>query len=922
MKNRAISLALASLLFTAMLASCGEDTVAMDTTSADSISSDSETVETVDPRLLVDDELGDYDFGGVDFRIATSNGNTSHYYLEESTGDIVDDAIYARNRAVEDRFNFSVKVINDTGHRETGIITSSISAGDDAIDLICWHPILLGSLVTNDYFLNWYDIPNVNFDKPWWSDSNRDWLTYGDFCPMAIGDFLLSAISGTYSVYYNKRIGSNYDIPDLYETVDNGAWTYDYMVTLSKDIYEDLNGNNELDNDDLYGYTSDCKSNLCTYMWAFDAPIFVKNQNALAFALDLDKTANIVDKLCNTFNVYQGMRIDKKYVSPSGTAEFNYGIDMFALGQSLFANGCLDHALSKLRDMEDDYAILPYPKWDENQEKYYTMVDGSHQIMAVPITAAETERIGTIIEALCAESYKSVIPVYYDTALKLKGTRDEKSIEMLDSILASRVFDFGYIYDAWSGAAFIMQDVFARKDPNFSSFWASKEKAIMSHYNKIIEYFENFNNYLLYLEKSMCSIKDYGAVADGVTINTQAIQAAIDACAALGGGRVTIPAGIYKTGTIWLKSHVELHLEMGATLLASDNTDDYNDLDAFEQNYREVKSEGWVGKHLIIALEVTNTAITGLGTIDGNCYAFVDDAPTPFLYKWRYGITSLKDEEAMRPGQLICFIECRNVTVTDITIRNSPCWSSYFLGCEFVTVRGIKVFNPMNMLNSDGIDIDTSRFVTVSDCIIVTGDDGITLRCCEQLVKNKDMHCEYITVSNCIIRSSVCGFRIGVGNGTIRHARLSGLTIDKASRMIEISTTFSNDCAFIEDVNISDVSCTDTDRIVNIGARNGGTIRNITIENIRAEVTAQSPIWCGDGTLENINLRNIEMYVSERYAEMTPKHYAERGDYLLAVKNGCNISLDNVKIHGSFSECKGILVCDSCENFVKKDCNF
>lgn len=420
----------------------------------------------------------------------------------------------------------------------------------------------------------------------------------------------------------------------------------------------------------------------------------------------------------------------------------------------------------------------------------------------------------------------------------------------------------------------------------------------------------------------MYNIKSYGAVADGVTLNTAAIQAAIDACATAGGGRVVIPAGTYKSGTIWLRSHVELHLEMGATLLASDDMDDYNNIDAFEQNHRVVKSEGWVGKHLLIALEVTDVAVTGLGTIDGNCYAFVDDAPTPFLYKWRFGITSLKDAEALRPGQLACFIECQNIEVTGITIRNSPCWSCYFLGCEFVTVRGIKVFNPMNMLNSDGIDIDTSRFVTVSDCIIVTGDDGITLRCCEQLVKNKDMHCEYITVSNCVIRSSVCGFRIGVGNGSIRHARLSGLTIDKASRMIEISTTFSTDCAHIEDVNISDVSCTDTDRIVNISARNGGSIRNITIENIRAEVTAQSPIWCGDGTLENVNLRSIEMYVSERYAEMTPQHYAERGGFVLLAHGGRRITLDNVKIHGSFSECRGIFDCTGCEALVKKDCNF
>ncbi|MBE6612858.1 MAG: hypothetical protein E7632_10240 [Ruminococcaceae bacterium] len=422
----------------------------------------------------------------------------------------------------------------------------------------------------------------------------------------------------------------------------------------------------------------------------------------------------------------------------------------------------------------------------------------------------------------------------------------------------------------------------------------------------------------------MYNIKDYGAVADGVTLNTAAIQAAIDTCTASGGGKVIIPAGTWKSGTIWLKENVELHLELGATLLASDNMDDYNDIDAFEQNSRIVKVEGWVGKHLIIALETKNVAITGLGTIDGNCYAFVDDHLTGGgSYWWRSGITKLKDAEKMRPGQLICFIETKHIEVTGITIHNSPCWSCYFLGCEFVTVRGIKVFNPFNMLNSDGIDIDTSRFVTVSDCIINTGDDAITLRCCEGKVKDKSMHCEYVTVTNCVIRATVSAFRIGVGSGTIRHARFSNLVVDKVSKIIEFNTSYSTKgCAIIEDVNLSNVSCSDADRFIKGNVDNGGTVRNITIENIRTEATATSYIRCTDGTLENINIRNVEISVSDRYETMTQKMIDARGSYLLEMKNGHAITLDNVRITGSFSDCKGTLMSDGCTELVKKDCNF
>ena len=230
----------------------------------------------------------------------------------------------------------------------------------------------------------------------------------------------------------------------------------------------------------------------------------------------------------------------------------------------------------------------------------------------------------------------------------------------------------------------------------------------------------------------------FAAIGDGKTLNTIAIQNAIDDCAASGGGRVTIPTGIYKSGTIWLRSNVELHLEMGAELLASDNLDDYNDLDAYEQNTRVVADEGCVGKHLIIAYEIENSAITGLGRINGNCHAFVD----PFYgetilanWGWKRGIAVLKDEEKMRLGQLINFVECKNIKVQNITIVDSPCWSLLFHGCKFVQVNSIRVNNPAWMLNSDGIDIDASRYVTVSDCIILTGDDAITLRACEHIVK-------------------------------------------------------------------------------------------------------------------------------------------------------------------------------------------
>jgi hypothetical protein len=150
-------------------------------------------------------------------------------------------------------------------------------------------------------------------------------------------------------------------------------------------------------------------------------------------------------------------------------------------------------SLTHFRELEDEFGILPYPKWDEGQENYITMSDGHHEAMAVPKTAGNLEAIGVVTEALCAESYKILVPAYYDVALKVKSTRDEQSIAMMDLIVNARVFDFGYVYDAWKGASFILQDLVSTNKSDFASYYAKKEKAITKHYDSVIEFFETYD---------------------------------------------------------------------------------------------------------------------------------------------------------------------------------------------------------------------------------------------------------------------------------------------------------------------------------------------------------------------------------------------------------------------------------------------
>ena len=397
------------------------------------------------------------------------------------------------------------------------------------------------------------------------------------------------------------------------------------------------------------------------------------------------------------------------------------------------------------------------------------------------------------------------------------------------------------------------------------------------------------------------NVFDFNISCDGVTLCTEAIQSAIDTCAKSGGGVVTVPAGIYRTGTIWLRSNVELHLEHGAVIKGSDNLDDYNAEDAYPQNF-SCREEGWLGKHLILAVECENVAITGTGTVDGNGEAFLgDEIELRSCYMWSCGGRREKDKELLRPGQLICFVECRRVTVKDITITNQPAWGCFLHGCEYVSVTGIKVFNQQNVFNTDGIDIDCCKKVTVSNCMIDTGDDGIAIRGAGSKLKHTSAVCEHVTVSNCILGSSACGFRIGVGDGTIRHVRVSNVCITRCGAAIKFMSAYHGiGNTVIDDVYFSGISITKCSKPFELVEQslNKATITNILIENVNAEIYGfvEFNVQNTD-TVKNIKLKNWRMKTYDGMKPFSDKCYEQQGTFWFRAENTHDLKLEDFSLY-------------------------
>ena len=305
------------------------------------------------------------------------------------------------------------------------------------------------------------------------------------------------------------------------------------------------------------------------------------------------------------------------------------------------------------------------------------------------------------------------------------------------------------------------------------------------------------------------TILDFGAKSDTTVLSTAALQQAIDACSEAGGGRVVVPAGNYKIGTIVLKSNVHLYLEQGATLYGSTDLKDYRPM---KSDYVSLRTKTNTIQ-LIYADKVKNVTIDGYGTIDGRGRAFKK-------HSWN-------DEGITRP-HLLRFIQSEDITVKGITLKNSGCWMQHYLACDRILIDGIKVFN-RNNYNNDALDLDGCHDVIVTNMIADSDDDGITLK------STSPRLCENIRISDCVVSSHCNAVKLGTEtNGGFRNINISGIVVKPSSDQQEKffgqwigSSAISLeivDGGVLENVNVSDVTIEGTESpiFVRLGNRGRG----------------------------------------------------------------------------------------------------
>lgn len=357
-----------------------------------------------------------------------------------------------------------------------------------------------------------------------------------------------------------------------------------------------------------------------------------------------------------------------------------------------------------------------------------------------------------------------------------------------------------------------------------------------------------------------CNIRDHGAVGDGNANDTRAVQAAIDAVAKAGGGRVHCPSGVYRIGTIVLKDHVELHVGGGATLLGSADEADYCVAHNAPRDLG-LPRERVSAAHLIFARDAKHVAITGHGVIDGNGRAFLRDTGAAML-----------DVPGWRPGPLITFHKCSDVVMRDVRIVDAPYWTVWPFGCDRVLVTGVTIKNNRRTPNGDGVNPDCCNGVRISDCHIDAGDDCIAVRSDIDRLENSRGACENITVANCTLITCCCAIRVGfTGDGPIRNCTFNNLLMPNTRTGINMLVPGDIDQwnlhnehgPIIENIAFSNIQMQTQIAFylwTGFNARPPGALRNVRIDNVTATAQRAGYIGgCATLPIEDLSIRGLDM---------------------------------------------------------------
>ena len=450
--KKLLTLALAIATLTATLASCasGDSGAASDTTAADNAAQTTAAETEPEKITYLSANLPEMDYEGYEFRFRqvkpTYDRPWWYIHSDEQTGEVLNDATYKRNAAIEEAFNVDFSVtFGDTDDKLLADVQNLVNAGDDAFDAVY---IQLGraiKLFKGEMLNDLNTIENLNPQAQWWDQGFVRDLAVNDKLYYIAGDLTPLMTLRAYSMVFNKDMADSLGIEYPYDAVREGQWTMEYFTKYVQGVNSDVNGDGLMDYEDRWGFFSENVASTIMFI-SFGGRVIDKDaDDNLVFVADTEKN---LDRLNSALEII----INKEttlWCNPLVQANGNnwsVASEWFAAGGALLRSSTFENVPRDYRTMDADFGVVPCPKYDEAQENYLTNASETGNVITLPKTVVDTARSGLIIEALAAESVSTTTPALYDVCINGKYVRDEESIDMIDIIFNNKVYDWGYMF--------------------------------------------------------------------------------------------------------------------------------------------------------------------------------------------------------------------------------------------------------------------------------------------------------------------------------------------------------------------------------------------------------------------------------------------------------------------------------------------
>lgn len=491
--NRKTLSGVLSLILCASMIGCAADEAVITETPGSDVQTEAETAASA---VYIDDLPENLDFGGYSLRTYCASGNYSPAILSEN-GDMVNDLVYRRNIGLQERLNISLDTKTYTGSAVWDDIlpqmSESVLSGSDDYDLICGSNWYTTALVFNGLLRDIADAPYVDTAREWWAGNYIKGMEYKGHRYFLAGPIEITYIGNTISILGNKKLWNDMYSANIHDMVREGRWTLDLLNKYTTEVYSDINGDGNVDEGDILG--------LCLFS-DFAAERFVsgagisitendsEGEPVLAFLDDHKPLVEFWEKfyaIKTNSNLYT-VRWDAEN-APNTTEA---GLKIFKNGNILFIPADITYTTTILRDMPDDYAILPLPKLNEEQKDYISVLIDQVAIYSVPKTVSDAgfDAGMAFAEAAAAYGYSTVIPGYIEDALKNKYIRDEESVETINMLIQNSMCDFGAQYIDLGFPNFIRYEV---KGANIESSLRSADKKFRNKLAQMLGELESGN---------------------------------------------------------------------------------------------------------------------------------------------------------------------------------------------------------------------------------------------------------------------------------------------------------------------------------------------------------------------------------------------------------------------------------------------